>query len=439
MTRFRTLALIVAVALAALAAGWFAGRATRSEAPAQATADSGKPSRKILYYRNPMGLPDISPVPKKDPMGMDYIPVYEGEEPAATPGTVVLAPEKVQTLGVRTVPVEHAPFTLIVRTSGTIEVDQSRQYAIAPKFEGWVERLYAEQTGMRVRRGQPLMRVYSPELLAAQQDYRIADTAARKLAQSDPASAAAMARLRDAARARLRNWDIDPAQLGGRDDGFVLASPADAVVVEKPIVQGARFAPGETVLRLADLSTVWVVAHVPATEAAALDIGQPARFETPALPGRRFDGTVSFVQPVLDTATRTVQVRVALPNHDGNLRPGLYGTVVLERTGTQPVPSVPRSAVLDSGLRRVVLVERAPGRFEPREVRTGRVSGERVEILEGLREGERVVVSANFLIDAESNLQAALQGFGAHAGHGTPPPAAPSPAKDDPHAGHEGH
>ncbi|MBN8715975.1 MAG: efflux RND transporter periplasmic adaptor subunit [Xanthomonadales bacterium] len=436
MTRVQTLSLAIGVALAALAVGWLAGRASREQAAAPAQADTGRPARKVLYYRNPMGLPDTSPVPKKDPMGMDYIPVYEGEE-ATAPGTVVLTPEKVQTLGVRTAVVERAPLAAGVRASATLEIDETRQYAIAPRFEGWIERLYADQTGMRVRRGQPLMRVYSPELLAAQQEYRVADAAARKLAQSDPVSAASMTRLRDAAVARLRNWQIAPRQLGQGDGGFVLTSPADAVVIEKPVVQGARFEPGETVLRLADLSTVWAVAHVPAAQAAELRVGQAARFESTTLPGRRFDGTVTFVQPVLDTATRTVQVRVALANRDGVLRPGLFGAIVLERDDPTPVLSVPRSAVLDSGLRQVVLVERAPGRFEPREVRTGRRAGDRVEILDGVREGERVVVAANFLIDAESNLQAALQGLGAHAGHGGSAPAAQAtaPAAVD-HAGH---
>ncbi|MFZ5663478.1 MAG: efflux RND transporter periplasmic adaptor subunit, partial [Pseudomonadota bacterium] len=155
MTRFRTLVLALSVAAAALAVGWLAGRASREQAAAPAQADTGRPTRKVLYYRNPMGLPDTSPVPKKDPMGMDYIPVYEGEE-ATAPGTVVLTPEKVQTLGVRTAVVERAPLATGIRASATLEIDETRQYAIAPRFEGWIERLYADQTGMRVRRGQPL-------------------------------------------------------------------------------------------------------------------------------------------------------------------------------------------------------------------------------------------------------------------------------------------
>ena len=439
MTRVQTLSLAIGVALAALAVGWMAGRATQDSSSAgistQATTE-----RKVLYYRNPMGLPDTSPVPKKDPMGMDYVPVYAGDAPPATPGTVVLAPDKVQALGVRTVAVKSGALAATVRTSGTVEVDETRQYAIAPRFEGWVERLYANQTGMRVRAGQPLLSVYSPQLAAAQQEYRLADETARRLAESDPASAASMARLRDAARTRLRNWEISDAQMG--KNGLVLTAPADAVVIEKPVVQGARFEPGETILRLADLSTVWVIAKVPASQAAGIRTGQPARFESVALPGQVAEGEVTFVQPVIDANTRTVDVRIALPNPSGDLRPGLYGTVLLEEPGAGPVLSVPRSAVLDSGTRQVVLVETGPGRFASRDVSLGRRGGDRIEILDGLVEGEQVVVSANFLIDAESNLQSALEGLGGHAGHGTPSGTSEDPQPEssdnasDPHAGH---
>ncbi|MEN1940444.1 efflux RND transporter periplasmic adaptor subunit [Luteimonas sp. MJ174] len=430
MTRVQTLSLAVGVALAALAVGWMAGRATTDSPTAATSAEAPVAERKVLYYRNPMGLPDTSPVPKKDPMGMDYVPVYAGDASAATPGTVVMPPDKVQALGVRTEAVRRAVLAATVRTSGTVEVDETRQYAIAPRFEGWVERLYANQTGMRVRAGQPLLSVYSPQLAAAQQEYRLADETARRLAASDPASAASMVRLRDAARTRLRNWEISDAQLG--KTGLVLTAPANAVVIEKPVVQGARFEPGETILRLADLSTVWVIAKVPAAQAAGIRVGQPARFETVALPGQVAEGEVTFVQPVIDPMTRTVDVRIALPNPVGDLRPGLYGTVLLEEPGVGPVLSVPRSAVLDSGTRQVVLVETGPGRFAPRDVTLGRRGGDRIEILDGLSEGEQVVVSANFLIDAESNLQSALEGLAGHAGHGSP-----SDASEDPHAGHD--
>jgi Cu(I)/Ag(I) efflux system membrane fusion protein len=451
MTRNQAISLGIAAVLVALAAGWMIGRSGRVDVPAEGTADAPVGERKVLYYRNPMGLADTSPVPKKDAMGMDYVPVYAGEETAAAPGTVALSPEKIQTLGVRTEAVQRTTLASQVRASGTVEIDETREYAIAPRFEGWVAKLYANQTGMHVRAGQPLLSVYSPQLAAAQQEYRLANSAARELAKTDPASAASMARLRDAARARLRNWQVSGAQLRvGKADGndnLVLTSPANAVVIEKPVVQGARFEAGETILRLADLSTVWVMAKVPAAQATAIAVGQPVRFTSETLPGRSFSGEVAFVQPVIDAATRTVDVRVAFPNPDGELRPGLFGTVLLEQPVEAPVLSVSRSAVLDSGTRQLVLVQTVPGRFAPREVTIGRRAGDRIEILAGVEEGEDVVVSANFLIDAESNLKSALEGLGAHAGHGASGPAdepeepgsshgGPSGRTEDPHAGH---
>ena len=210
MTRVQTLSLAIGVALVALAVGWMAGRATQDASPAGSSAEATT-EPKVLYYRNPMGLPDTSPVPKKDPMGMDYVPVYAGDAPPATPGTVVLPPDKVQALGVRTEAVKRGALASTVRTSGTVEVDETRQYAIAPRFEGWVERLYANQTGMRVRAGQPLLSVYSPQLAAAQQEYRLADETARRLAESDPASAASItARVLASSTRRVRQ-QIAPA------------------------------------------------------------------------------------------------------------------------------------------------------------------------------------------------------------------------------------
>ena len=441
-TYWLTLSALVA---AALAVGWFLGKNSPGHNASTAPPVTAVQPKKVLYYRNPMGLPDTSPVPKKDSMGMDYLPVYEGGQDTDAPGTVVLSPERIQKLGVRTETVRLRPLSPSIRASGTVQVDETRQHVIAPKFEGWVERLHANQTGMPVRRGQPLLSVYSPELVAAQEEYRVADAAARKLAGGDPATVASMIRLRDAARARLHNWDIGDAQLanaGGKSGAagnLVLTAPADAVVIDKPVVQGARFAAGDTILRLADLSVVWVTANVPASSARGVALGQRAMFTSPSLPGQTFEGQVSFVQPVMDPVTRTLGVRLALPNHEGMLRPGLFGDVTLFQDDATPVLSVPRSAVLDSGLRQTVLVQVSEGRFAPRPVKVGRRTGDAVEILEGVAEGERVVVSANFLIDAESNLQSAFEGMGVsqgQAGESSPTGPDTAPAIDE-HAGHE--
>ncbi|AVP97236.1 HlyD family secretion protein [Ahniella affigens] len=403
---------ILALSLAiALTGAWWLGRfSAGSTAPAAASVDPTD-ARDILYYRNPMGLADTSAVPKKDSMGMDYIPVYADQAPMA-PGSVALTPEKVQRLGVQTAPATRTRLAQTVRASATVEVDETKQFVVAPRFEGWIETLYANQTGLAVKRGQTLAALYSPELFAALEEARIAEAAAAKLDATDPSSAATMRRLRDASRTRLSNWQVSDAALDAAGKGrLLLKAPANAVVVEKLVVQGDRFEPGQTILRLADLSTVWVVANVPAGQLGRLAVGDAATFTTPSAPGREFAGQVTFLEPILDRASRSVRVRIALANADGVLRPGLFGDALLTSTPGEPSIVVPRSAILDSGTRQIALVEVGPGRFEPREVRLGARSGDRVAVLDGLRDGETVVTYGNFLIDAESNLGAAMQGM----------------------------
>ncbi|WP_149536688.1 efflux RND transporter periplasmic adaptor subunit [Siccirubricoccus phaeus] len=397
-----------------------------SQSAAPAPASPGGRGR-ILYYRNPMGLPDTSPVPKKDSMGMDYVPVYEDEanQPA---GTVTVSPERVQMLGVRTEVAAERAMTRSIRAVGTIAVDERRLAVVAPRFEGWIQRLLVNETGQPVRRGQPLFEVYSPELAAAEQEYVIARQAEGAMAHADPAMRGGAAGIAAAALARLRNFDLPAEEVarlrrtGRVGSTLTLTSPMDGVVLEKTALQGMRFAPGDTLYRIADLSTVWLLADVFEQDLGLVRPGQEASIAMTAYPDRRFAGKVTFVYPTLNAATRTARVRVEIPNPDQLLKPDMYATVeIAAPLGTAPVVAVPDSAVLDSGTRQVVLVERAPGRYEPRAVQTGRRADGQVEIRQGIRAGEKVVVGANFLIDAESNLRAALQSF-----------AAPAPGQEQP-------
>ncbi|MCG7363007.1 efflux RND transporter periplasmic adaptor subunit [Roseomonas sp. ACRSG] len=373
-------------------------------APAPAPLSAGGRGR-ILYYRNPMGLPDTSPVPKKDSMGMDYIPVYEDEanQPA---GTVTVSPERVQMLGVRTETAAERSMTRSIRAVGTVAVDERRLAVVAPRFEGWIQKLLVNETGQPVRRGQPLFEVYSPDLALAEQEYVVA----RRL---DAGVAAA-------ALARLRNFDLPPDEVarlqrtGTVSRVLTLASPMDGVILEKAALQGMRFAPGEMLYRIADLSTVWLLADVFEQDLGLVGPGQEASISLAGYPDRRFAGKVTFVYPTVNATTRTAKVRVEIPNPGQLLKPDMYATVeIAAPLGSAPVVTVPDSAVLDSGTRQAVLVEREPGRYEPRTVSTGRRANGLVEIRQGIRAGERVVVGANFLIDAESNLRAALQSFAA--------------------------
>jgi len=374
---------------------------------------------KILYYRNPMGLADTSPVPKKDSMGMDYIPVYAGDEPDVA-GAVKINPAKVQELGVQIAPVEERQLTRTIRAVGTVQADERRLYIVNTKFEGWIEKLYVNATGQSVHRGDPLMEVYAPELVVAEREYLLARSATAQLAA--------------AALQRLKNWDIPDDQLkqlqrsGAVTRMLTLRSPADGVVLEKTAIEGMRFMPGDPLYRIADLSSVWLIADVFEQDIGALRVGQDAKITVNAYPGETFAGKVAFVYPTVSQQTRTGKVRIVVANPGLRLKTGMYANVALDvSVASHPVVAIPESAVIDSGTRQTVLVARGAGMFEPRQVKLGAHADGYYEIREGLAAGERIVVSANFLIDAESNLQAAFKAF-------APPSAAPKPPKPVPPA-----
>ncbi len=396
-----------------------------SDPSAAAKAPATAAQRKPLYYRNPMGLPDTSPVPKKDPMGMDYVPVYEDDEPQASAPQVRIGIDKVQKLGVRTEAAAVRDLARVVRAVGRVEADERRLYAVAPKFEGWIQRLHVNATGQKVARGEPLLEVYSPELVSAQREYAIAAEGVEALKRAEGQAQRGIRQLADSSMARLRNWDISEAELRGlRDSGearhtLVLRSPVTGTVMERKAVQGMRFMPGEMLYQIADLSHVWILADVFEQDLGAVAVGGRAKATIAAYPGKELPARVSYVYPTLNAMTRTTQVRLELPNPGGLLKPGMFAHVELDVGGRDGKGlAVPTSAVIDSGVRRIVLVALAEGRFEPREVKLGRQGEDHVEVLEGVAEGENVVVTANFLIDAESNLKAAVAGFGGqHQGH----------------------
>lgn len=424
MNKMTAIALALAVAGALGAGYWLGARETPGHGAAPAAqvaagAEPAKKERKILFYRNPMGLPDTSQTPKKDQMGMDYIPVYEGEEEAGS--QIKIGPEKIQKLGVRTEAAAMRDLARVVHAVGRVEADERLTYAIAPKFEGWIEKLHVNTTGQPVRRGQPLLEVYSPELVSAQKEYAIAAQGQRSLQNAGPEAQAGMKQLAESSLARLRNWDISDEQLqalsksGEARRTLTLRSPVNGVVTEKKAVQGMRFTPGETLYQIADLSSVWIVADVFEQDLALVKPGQAAKVKVNAYPGKEFAAKVTYVYPSLNAQTRTVPVRLELANPGGLLKPAMYADIELAAPGEGKALTVPVSAVIFGGARQTVLVEVAEGRFEPREVKLGAQGKDYVEVLEGVGEGEKVVVAANFLIDSESNLKAALGGFGGQA------------------------
>lgn len=386
-------------------------------APPQANATKGK----ILYYRNPMGLPDTSPVPKKDPMGMDYIPVYAGGDEAQAEGAplVRISVDKVQKLGVKTEAAAMRNLVSTVRAVATVQANEQLLRTVTARFDGWIQKLYVNTTGAAVRRGEPLMDVYSPDLIAAQQEYLIARKGEKEVAGGSPEVRAEMQRLVTGALQRLRNWDISDVELeqlerdGKARQYLTLRSPATGVILDKPSIQGKRFMAGEVLYQIADLSNVWLLADVFEHDLAQVHVGQSVQISVDAYPGKLFEGKVGFIYPTLNADTRTVKVRIDLANRQALLKPAMYARAEFSAThGKAEVLTVPESAVLDTGTRQTVLIARGEGRFEPRAVKIGRSGDGYVEVLDGVKVGEKVVVSANFLIDAESNLKAALSAFG---------------------------
>lgn len=416
MKRTPLVLLVISLTALALGIGYWAGvsRPPKAASIATATHQAEKPERKLLYYRNPMGLPDTSPVPKKDPMGMDYIPVYVGDEPDDS-GVVKISPDRIQTLGVKTAVAAMKGLGATVRAVGKVDIDERAIHDVAPRFDGWIDHLYVSATGDPVRKGQALFTVYSPEVASAYKELAIAKELEQTTTASDPEARSQAERLSAATIERLRNWKM----AGGHGDPARVTynAPVSGIVLEKKAVDGMRFEAGTPLYRIADLSTVWVMADVYEQDIARIKVGQPVRVTIDAFPGKAFDAKVAFVYPTLDTATRTTPIRVALANPGGLLRPGMFAHVDVATGGSQPRLTVPANAVIDDGIRQIVLLDLGDGKFKPREVKLGLRGTDDVEVLDGLKEGERVVTSANFLIDSESNLKSALSRFASKPEH----------------------
>lgn len=378
----------------------------RSEAaPAAAQTQAVQAERKVLFYRNPMGLPDTSPVPKKDWMGMDYIPVY-ADEANDPPGTVRISPAKVQRAGVRTEEVTRRTLSRTVRAVGTIEADESRLAVVTARFGGFVEELFVPVTGATVRMGAPLLRVWieSTDILQKQSDLLTALRGGRPEDVDRTTRNLRLFGIPDPVIARVRETR-EPVR------SIVLTAPADGTVMQKPALVGMRFAPGDALFKTADLSKVWVMAQVAERDLGLVRVGQTACIKVKAYADAPREGRVGFIYPELNMATRTALVRIELGNVDGLLKAGLYADVEIDTPSESPVLAIPESAIIDSGSRRVVFVAKGDGVFEPRDLVVGRRGNGLAEVRGGLSEGERIVVTGNFLIDAESNLRAALATF----------------------------
>jgi Cu(I)/Ag(I) efflux system membrane fusion protein len=395
------------------------GKAEKRETPGT------KGERKVLFYRNPMDPQVTSPVPRKDQMGMDYVPVYEDEVQgvrSTVPGlaNVQTDPQGLRLAGIQTAVAERRALTRSTRTVGLVTADESRIRHVHTKTSGWVERLHVSSTGQVVRRGQPLLSIYSPELLASQEEYLRAREAAGRFANSQlPEVRRGGEDLLSASRRRLELLDVPRSFIAELDRtgkprrNVTLFSPASGYVTGKEIFEGMEVGPGMDLLTVTDLSTVWVEADFYEYESRSLAVGQKVSLQLPYDPAATRSGRISFIYPYLDPESRTVKVRIELSNPGLKLKPGMYVDVTPDLATTEGVV-IPDSAVIDTGVRQVVFVETANG-FEPRRVRIGTRAEGQALVLAGVQAGERVAVRANFLLDSESRLRAAVEGMNGHA------------------------
>jgi len=343
--------------------------------------------------------------------GMASMPGMSGASSAnGSAGTVKLTPEQQRAFGVMFASVEVRPLTIETRATGVVTFDETRVAQVASKFSGFAENVYANATGQPVSRGEPLLDIYSPEILAAEQELLVAEQLGRAVGRSAvPRVPGDTIDLVAAARQRLALWDISPAQIdevvrtGRVRRAFTLYAPISGVVVTKTVVQGQSISMGQTLYTIADISDVWIDVQFRESDASVARVGSGADIEVTGLPGQTFKGPITYVYPTVDSATRAVRARIVVSNTGGVLKPGMYATVHLHAGGRSAL-TVPASAVLRSGTRNVVFVDLGGGRLMPSDVEVGQTAGDYAEILTGLEPGQRVVTAAQFLLDSESNL-----------------------------------
>ncbi len=372
--------------------------------------DKGK---KILYYQSPMDPSYISEKPGKSPMGMDLVPVYEGAETPA--GTVKIDPTTVQNIGVRTEKIEKRVLKREIRTVGRITYDERKVAYINTKIGGWIEKLYINYEGQHVNKDEPLYEIYSPALVATQEEYLLALEYYQKLKESKIKEISARSKtLLESAKKRLAYWDVSQEHInelkatGEVKKAMMIHSPISGVVIHKNVLEGQFVKPGENLYLIADLSRIWVYADIYEYELPWVKIGQKAEMTLSYLPGKKFRGTITYIYPYLESRTRTARVRFELDNSSKELKPDMYSNVKINTAPTDALLAIPKESVIHSGERNVIIIDRGQGLFEPRDVLTGMQTKDYYELLHGAKEGEMVVTSAQFLIDSESQLNEAI-------------------------------
>ena len=381
----------------------------------QAAQAGEKKERKILYWRAPMDPTEIYDRPGKSKMGMDLVPVYEGEE-AGGAGSITIDGAIQQNMNLRTAPVERLDISRVIRAYGRITYAQDREYTVTTKINGWIEKLYVNTEGQQVRKGEPLLEIYSPELVSTQEEYLLALNNYKKLAESPYESVRKSAeRMLALSRERLEFWDISDAEIsrieqtGKASHTIQLMTQLTGVVTHKNVKEGDKVGPGMNLFHIADLSRIWVEAAVYESELPLIQKGQTAELELDQLQGYTLKGKVDFIYPYLDQKARANNVRLMFDNPEQILKPDMFATVRISAHVADESLAIPQEAVIYSGKRAIVFVTRGDGKFEPREVKIG-AEGEDgyVQVVSGLFDGEHVVVSGQFLLDSESRTREAI-------------------------------
>lgn len=403
---------VVILLLVALLTGAALGYWLVGSAPAPTVAPATGNDREPLFYRNPMNPQVTSPVPAKDNMGMDYIPVYADARQDDTPaGTVRIDPVTTQSMGVRTALAERRSLSRDIQTLGRVDYDEQRITRLHPKIEGWIDEQFIETTGESIRKDEILLSIYSPKLVSTQQEYLLALSNYAMLSQSpfehvgrDAAS------LLETTEQRLRLMDVPEHQIAeikasrNIKKQLHIHSPVSGVVIHVGVREGQYVTPQNELYFIADLTRVWVYVDIYEQELPWVQVGDQAEMQVDAAPGRTFTGKLTYIYPYTESNTRTTKARLEFDNDDLLLKPNMFADVRIRANPRADAVAVPIEAVVRSGLREKLFVVRAPGQFEPREVEIGISSNGWTEILEGIAAGERVVTSAQFLIDSESKL-----------------------------------
>jgi RND family efflux transporter MFP subunit len=404
--------------------------------PKEAPAPAAKKERKIKYWVDPMDPNYVRDKPGKAPCGMDLVPVYEeaGEE---VPGTIRISPATIQSMGVTTTKVEVRPLSRLTLAVGLVNFNERNLATLTTKVNGWVERLYVNATGDQVRKGQALLSIYSPDLVSTQEEYLLALRNLKAMKNSPVKELAEGARrLAEASRRRLEYFDIGAAQINALErtgqvkKNLTLASPANGIVTKRMVTQGMYVQAGMPLLEVADLSTIWVDADIYQYELPWIKVGQMVTMTLDYLPGETFQGKIDYLYPYLKETTRTARVRLRFPNPGLKLKPEMFAQVKIESPVVHNAVVVPSDAILNTGLKQHVFIALGQGRFVPREVKLGVLGNDGLrEVLAGLKGGEEVVTSAQFMLDSESRFRQAVQmmmpGMEMGAKQETPPPAMP--------------